>query len=386
VSGRVRDVVVVGGGPAGAAIGARLAAAGHDVLIVDRDRFPRPKPCGECLNPGAVRELEALGLGARARRLGAPITGWSVRAPGGGGFEARFPEHVRGIAVRRDLLDALLLEQAERAGAEVREGTVVTDVIRERDTVSGVRTRHGDIRARLVIGADGLRSVVVRRLGLLRRPPGLFKVALTAHVRGGEIDAGAGRMWVRADGCVGVADVGGGLLNVVVVAEGAAARAVAGRRDAHFDEAVASLAGLRSARRVDRVLATGPFDCPVRAVAADGAMLVGDAAGYFDPFTGQGVYRALHGAALAATVADRALRDGDVSARSLSPWSTAHRRAFAAGERVQRAVEHVVGRPRLFDLVAAALARRSALADTLVSVTGDFAPARALVSPRMRAA
>jgi len=386
VTEHVRDVVVVGGGPAGAAVGARLAAAGHDVLIVDRERFPRSKPCGECLNPGAMRELDLLGLGEQVRRLGAPITGWSVRAPGGGGFDARFPDGMRGTAVRRDLLDAVLLEQASRAGAEIRQGVVVSDVISERGAATGVRTRHGEIRARLVVGADGLRSVVVRRLGLLQRGPKLRKVALAAHVRGGDFGGGAGLMWVRRDGCVGVADVGGGLTNVVVVVEGRAARAVAGRREGHFDAVVASLPGLRAARRVDRVLATGPFDWPVRAVAADGAMLIGDAAGYFDPFTGQGVFRALHGAALAASVADHALRDGDVSTRALAPWSAAHRRAFAPGNRLQRAIEQIVARPWLFDLAAAGLARRPAAADTLVSVTGDFAPARALVSSRMLAA
>ena len=230
-----------------------------------------------------------------------------------------------------------------------------------------------------MVGADGLRSVVLRRLDLLRRAPRLRKLALTAHVAGVGDGDGHGELYVVAGGCVGVAAVGNGTANVTVVVAGGAARGVAGRREEYFDAALGCIARLRGGTRVGAVLATGPFDWPVRSAVAEGALLVGDAAGYYDPFTGQGIYRALRGAEMAAATATAALRANDLSARALAPYERARRVAFAPGERLQRLIEAVTSRPRLFDGVAPHLARHAALTDTLVAVTGDVAPVRALI-------
>ena len=155
----------------------------------------------------------------------------------------------------------------------------------------------------------------------------------------------------------------------------------AGGREAFFDAVLAELPRTGDAVRCGEVQATGPFDWRVRRATADGAMLVGDAAGYFDPFTGQGVFRALRGAALAAEVAHRALRYGDLSQRELATYDELRRRAFAPGERLQRLIEMVVSRDRLFRLVASGLRRRPALANELVAVAGDLHPVRSLWAP-----
>jgi menaquinone-9 beta-reductase len=225
---------------------------------------------------------------------------------------------------------------------------------------------------------------VLRRLGLLARAPRLRKLALTAHVRGLPDMGGCGMVRARGRGCVGIAEVGGGLANVTVVVPAEQAHEVGGHADAYFDAALRE-SGFHDAHRVDDVLATGPFDCPVRSAVADGALLVGDAAGYYDPFTGQGIYRALLGAELATETIGAALRAGDTSATALMPYERARRRAFGPGERLQHMVEAFVSRPRLLRMVASRLNRRPQLADAIIHATGDVRPVRSLLRPSLLA-
>lgn len=367
------DAVVVGAGPAGSATAARLAGRGWRVLLLDRAEFPRRKPCGECVNPAGVAALSRLGVLDRVLELGpAPLGGWRIHAGDERSFLGRFPPGVRGLAVPRDRLDALLLDHARAAGAVVRTGVRVTHLLRGGGgAVRGVLTEGGEIEARVVVGADGLRSVVLRRLRLLRRRPRLRKLALTAHLRGaGPLD-GWGELRARGRRCIGLAEVGGGLANATVVVPAAEAAEVRGDPGAFFDRALRE-SDVRG-ERVDDVLATGPFDFPVRRAVADGALLVGDAAGYYDPFTGQGIYRALRGAELAARALDAALRSGDVSLRALAGYERARRRAFAPGELLQHGVEAFVARPRLLRAAASVLAWRP-LGDAVIRATGDLRP------------
>lgn len=382
------DAVVVGAGPAGAAVAARLATAGHSILLLDRSEFPRRKPCGDCINPAAVRALDSLGvLGRVLEEPHAELRGWRVRPADDEPFHGRYPDGRTGVGMARERLDAILVEHARASGAEVGTGVKVTDLLRDRGSVIGVLARAGgeavEIRARLVIGADGLRSVVSRRLGLVRRAPRLRKLALTGRVSGLGTGDGFGELRAWGWGCIGIAEIGGGSANVTVVVSASDVMRVAGRREAHFDSVLASVPDLCGGRREGDVLATGPFDCPVRSAVQDGALLVGDAAGYYDPFTGQGIYRALRGAELAAAAAGAAIRDADSTGRALGPYESALRREFGPGERLQRGIEAVVSRPRLLSAAAAALRRRPGLANALIGVTGDLLPVRALAAPQL---
>jgi flavin-dependent dehydrogenase len=376
------DAVVVGGGPAGSASAARLAADGWRVRVMDRAHFPRRKPCAECINPAGVAALCRLGVLDRVMEAGpARLDGWRIASDGGPSFLGRFRGGVHGIALPRETLDAILLDHARAAGTEVRTGIKVTDLLRDDDgRVRGIVAGGEQIPARIVIGADGLRSIVLRRLGLLARAPRLRKLALTAHVRGLPDMGGCGQMRARGRRCVGIAEVGGGLANVTVVVPPEQAHEVGGHADEYFDAALREC-GFTDAERVDDVLATGPFDCPVRSAVADGALLVGDAAGYYDPFTGQGIYRALRGAELAAETIGAALRAGDTSAAALMPYERARRRAFGPGERLQRVVEAFVSRPRLLRWAAGRLDRRPQLGDAIIHATGDVRPVRSLLRP-----
>ena len=376
------DVIVVGAGPAGSATARLLAKAGARVLLLDRARFPREKPCSEYLSPESTRVLERLGtevLDAVAAAAPARLTGMKVVAPSGTGVVGRFDTF--SFALSRTTFDCILRDAAEAAGAEVREGVKAEELIYEGGAVGGVVARatgngkRETIRARVVVGADGLRSVVARRLGkVIRTAP--YRVAFTAHVADACDVDDLGEMHVGRPGYVGLGPIGAGVTTVALVLPLAEAR----RGERFFDELnrFPGVAGRFDPRRiVRRVLATGPFARWSRRPAANGALLVGDAADFFDPFTGQGIYSALRGAELAAA----AIVDTLATGASLQRYARARRREFAGKWLLERLIGVAVGWPALIERVVGRLIRRPELADLLVRATGNCIPARAALAP-----
>ena len=382
------QAIVVGAGPAGSVTALLLARLGLDVRVLDRAAFPRPKPCGDCLSAAATGVLDDLGLLDRVRNVGAAeIEGWRIVSPAGVTAAGRLPGPPA-LALERRVLDAVLLDSAVEAGARFRHAHVVALRRDATGRVRGVLTRSGArLDARLVVGADGLRSVVARELDAYRRPPRLRKVSLTAHV---PIDNGLrhGEMHVLEGGCIGFAPAGSGTANVTLVvgAEHTDALREAGP-DAFFRDWMDRVPSIRE--RLDGVdpgplLASGPFDWPTRSPVARGAALVGDAAGYYDPFTGQGIYQAIAaahalarhvGPALAGTRSPAAV-DG-----ALRRYARAKRRLTRPARRVQRLVEAVLSRPWLADHALTRLAGAPRAMDRLLEVTGDLRPPRSLLSP-----
>ena len=390
----MNDVVVVGGGPAGSVSAMLLARQGFDVTLLERQDFPRHKPCGDCLSPGANPVLKRLGLWEGVQRCGpAELRGWRLVAPGGASFTTRFAEIMdgceSGIAISRDRFDAVLLEHARRAGVTVRHGCHVTDVTRAEDgSITGVAFQQheqpGSIIARLTIGADGLRSVIARRLNAHVRRPQLRKTSFTMHVELPS-DGDVGEMRLLGDACLGIAPVARStdtrMHNVTLVLN----RGSYNRRGGvqHIVSQGLRRFGLEHVASGD-VLTSGPFDWRTRQTIFNGAALVGDAAGYYDPFTGQGIYQALVTAELLAYSAGTALhRSRQVSSRDLMMFRTAQRRLTRTARHVQRIIEFVCARPHLADRVFRKFARNDSIARALVGVTADLIPPRRLLSPRL---
>ena len=395
------QVIVVGAGPAGSATGYYLARAGVDVLVLDRAHFPRDKPCSEYMSPQASRVLADLDVLHDIERAGAAtLAGMQVRSPNGQTFVGRFAEVTgyrgfrdRGLALRRTVLDPLLLARSRAAGARVEEGVRVTTLEFEANgRVRGVevldaRGARRTVRADLVVGADGLRSVVSRRLGLAGSRLAQRRLALVSHFVGVDGMGDCGEMHVERDGYIGLANVGDGVTNVALVVPVSRAKGASGNPAAFVDDWIRRRPHLAPrfahATRLGGVLATGPFASASTRAWAPGAALVGDAADFYDPFTGEGIYAALRGAEMlssriGAALAARTPPDADAA---LADYDRARVREFKGKWAVERIIGTAVSFPSLMNIGALSLARQPAMAHTIVGVTGDFVPAAEVLRP-----
>ncbi|MDQ3674231.1 MAG: NAD(P)/FAD-dependent oxidoreductase [Gemmatimonadota bacterium] len=395
------DVIVVGGGPAGATSAWSLARAGIDVLVLDRARFPRDKVCAEYLSPQASRIFSDMGVLDEIEAAGAAhLAGMILRAPSGETVHAEFAGvrgfaafSNRGLALRRTVLDDILLRRARTAGARVEEGIRVTDVTRDSaGRVSGVAAladggEPRNLRSRIVVGADGLRSVVGRRLGLVRTRRWPQRIGLVSHYRGISGMRGMGEMHVDSQGYLGLAEVGHGVTNVGIVIPMSRAAKVSGDREGFFREWIAARPHLAprfaAAEQITPVRATGPFNSVAARAYVDGAVLVGDAADFFDPFTGEGVYAALRGGEILSPFLARAVKaNGEGGLDALRGYEAARRREFGGKRKLERIIGMAIAFPSLMNHAAHSLSTRKEMADLLIGVAGDFVPAEAVLNPR----
>jgi len=391
------DVIVVGAGPAGSATAILLAERGLRILVLDRARFPRPKICGEYLSPETLRILDRLGALKAVDGAGAtPLSGMRITAPDGTTVTGAYrrigawrPYRDHALALRREILDAILVDRARTLGIDVRERTRVTDVLVEDGQVVGVEAMDADtrvhtFRAPLVVGADGRGSVVARRLDL-QRPHHWQRMALVTYVSGVRKCGEVGEIFVDPPDYAILNPVAPDRVNMSLVVPRADAAAWSHRLDDFFAARVGQMPHVArrvaGAERVAPVQAMGPLAYEVVPPAVGGVLLVGDAAGFYDPLTGEGVFSALRAAELVSEVAADALAAGDCSVERLAAYQRARGRVFTAKARFTRALQFVVARRRLANLTARVLARSPGLLDLVLGVVGDYVPPRALLQP-----
>jgi menaquinone-9 beta-reductase len=379
------DAIVIGAGPAGAAAAAALARSGARVTLVERAHHPRDKACAEYASPRTSDELRLIGMAPDAWAADAvPLSGMHLHA-GGKVVKIEYADRSgrrSAWGVDRRHFDARLAEHALASGAELRDGWSLVGLVEDAGRVGGVRLRElasgreAELRASFVIGADGARSTVARLLGVERRVGFPRRLGLVAHHSGVAGLADHGEMHVGDGYYVGLAPTPGRELNV-----GMALPLVDGGRPAaaRFDAAIAGIPAvaerLRATTRLTPIRGAAPIGHRVAQAAGPGWLLVGDAAGFVDPFTGEGIHRALRSARAAASAI---LAGGDVAAA----YRRERRRAFAAKAALSWLVQGFLAAPPLLEHAVARLADRPRAALRLGSALGDCRPATDALSPR----
>ncbi|MGE0705249.1 MAG: NAD(P)/FAD-dependent oxidoreductase [Vicinamibacterales bacterium] len=376
------DVIVVGAGPAGSICALVLARAGVRVRIVDRASFPRDKLCGDSVNPGTLAALARLGVSNEIEGRGLPIAGMRITGPGGVAIDARYPGGLRGVTITRCELDQILLSHAVGAGASLETGrTVRAPLLTDRagaPVVEGVEVDAAGLRekwkARVVVAADGRRSTLAFALKLTMHPPRPKRWAIGAYVDAPSLaNPAMGEMHIRHGRYLGVAPLPGGRTNVCLVMPSSGGGCDFGDPPALLRREIEAEPMLRdrfaSSRMVRPPVMLGPLAIAPTGRTVDGLLLAGDAAGFIDPMTGDGLRFAVQGGELAAQAAIDALEHG---------WTGVHarfadncRREFAGKRRFNRTLRTLVSSPAALRLASAGARVAPFVLKAMVAYAGD---------------
>lgn len=385
------QVAIVGGGPAGAALHLRLATAGIDTVLFERAAEPRWRACGVFSSPLTRLRLRDLGLAdAEIGLLARPIQALTVRTEAGSSCRLEYATAAGpACGFDRVALDATLLDRARAAGGVVRTSAVVTSIVLPRrtgdlarltvsSTASGQPPATEEWRAGLVVGADGPRSLVARTAGVTGSPRILRKAGITFHqadhatefILDGQPSEGQfvlGRGWY-----VGIAPVPGKRVNLGIVVPSTAIRRPVDEVVERVLRSVRSAGVSLGGKRTDQVVVALPLGHRVMRRSGPGFVLVGDASGFIDPLTGEGLHRALVSSELASEAIVRWARG---ASHALGVYDRRLRSRFRNKDVVSWILQAFMAQPMLLDYALRRLGSRDRQREVFTLVLTDQLPA-----------
>ncbi len=366
------DVLIIGGGPAGAVAAADLARRGYRVGVLERKRFPRAKLCGEFLAPTGVAHLQHGSLLDPLLRLGAHIVREAAFISSRGHRYtlplAQFPDGAGfGLGISRATLDHLLLECARACGAEVLEQVCVTEAIASSGRIIGVRARMLPLGKRVtflasvVIDASGRARALDPSSRSLKSESDSQFFAFQAHVSGIESIGEAVELYFYPSGYGGLVRLEGDLYNLC----GLTKREILRRAESDLERLLTltlrqnprARETLRNARLESPLTGCGPLRFGLEALPHT-HVVIGDAAALMDPFLGQGISNAMESGLLAAALVDAAFRMGDLRTLA-SRYARAFRRRFIRAWRAAALLRPVALHGDLGDRLLARLPERA---------------------------
>ena len=355
------DVLVIGAGVAGAAAAIQARASGADrVLLVERSTWPREKVCGCCMNAAGVHELRRLGVLDTVAHRAAPLTRVRVRS----GRRMASLECLNGLAIPRGTLDALLVDTAERCGAQFTCQTSAKVIARHHDlwrvelrSANSIQAHTVD--ARIVIVADGLSGGSLADIEGFKpvvQARSRMGVALRADGRTSDLASGEVHMLIAPHGYAGMVRLDPTTIAVAAALEPQWTKDVGGPFAA-LNHVLASAGEHALSLHENSLMGTGLLSRSRPQLAAGGLLVIGDAAGYVEPFTGEGMTWALASGSAAGAMAARHLCDWKPSAAdSLAhEWMRWHAHHIQSRHRLCRAVKWCTRHPLATNVTLVAL-------------------------------
>ena len=388
------DVIIIGGGPAGCSAALGLNQLGYHVILCDQAKFPRDKICGEFISPAADPILDRLGvLGDIEALTPKRLKGVAISSYEGEELVIDYPcqpgeiERPTSLSVPRYELDSLFIEQVRRVGVEIREQNKITDFLFKEGCVSGVKGWDENkssftLKAPLVIDAGGRNSLSLKKFNLKRESSRNTKMAMAAHWQGAQIPDDYCYMHVSRPGYTGISSVNQDKVNVVLVVDQNSMRGE--KPDSFYGRTVMKNRFrrkiLQNAECLESVRAVESLGFSVKPIPCGGLLAVGDAMGFIDPFTGEGIYLSLRSSEIAVQIADLALKNADVSLEFLKVYEKKRKQEFEKKFLLSRILQKIIYNQFFCDQVVRVLKEKRELAEILVGVIGDLVPAERVVS------
>lgn len=363
------DVLIVGAGPSGALAAMELARRDVAVLLVDKAEFPRRKVCGCYLNGSALATLSRVGLSDLLEQLSAPRVGGVRLGANGRVAELKLPP---GAALSREALDTALVKRAIEAGALFLPGVEAkSETVHDDRCEAALRqaSREGVATAKITIVADGVGGQFVRddpELNYRTAPRSLVGASATTDQIPDEYRPGTIQMAVGSAGYVGCLQLEDGRLDIAAAFDPRKLRETRGPGE--LAQRIADQSGLPRLLGLESLkwIGTPPLTRKPTAKAAHRLFLIGDAAGYIEPFTGEGISWALATGREIAPLAARAAVD--YSPNMIREWNQSHRRLLGARQRLCHWLTKSLRKPRLAQSAVVVLSRFPVLASPFVQL------------------